>query len=55
MRPDGGGLFDVVDGPAGDDASVRPNQLLAVSLPHGPLAGERDAAARSSTPAGGRC
>src|SRR5262249_4213389 len=26
-----------VDGPGGDDASVRPNQLLAVSLPGGPL------------------
>ena len=33
----GGGLYDVVDGPAGDDASVRPNQLLAWSLPRGPL------------------
>lgn len=33
----GGGLYDVVDGPAGDDASVRPNQLLARSLPHAPL------------------
>lgn len=31
------GLFDVVDGPHGDDPSVRPNQLLAVSLPNGPL------------------
>jgi predicted glycogen debranching enzyme len=37
VRPDGEGLFDVVDGPEGDDASVRPNQLLAVSLPDGPL------------------
>jgi predicted glycogen debranching enzyme len=37
VRPDGLGLFDVVDGPGGDDASVRPNQLLAVSLPDGPL------------------
>ena len=37
-RPGGGGLLDVVDGPAGDDASLRPNQLLAVSLPHAPLA-----------------
>ena len=35
-RPDGLGLFDVVDGPNGDDASVRPNQLLALSLPFGP-------------------
>ncbi len=34
----GGGLLDVVDGPGGDDASVRPNQLLAASLPHGPHA-----------------
>jgi predicted glycogen debranching enzyme len=33
VRGDGLGLFDVVDGPDGDDASVRPNQLLAVSLP----------------------
>jgi predicted glycogen debranching enzyme len=36
-RPDNFGLYDVVDGTAGDDASVRPNQLLAVSLPHGPI------------------
>jgi len=32
-----GGLFDVLDGPDGDDASIRPNQLFAVSLPHSPL------------------
>jgi glycogen debranching enzyme len=31
-----GGLYDVV-GPAGDDASVRPNQLLAAALPGSPL------------------
>ena len=37
VRADGGGLFDVVDGPQGDDAAVRPNQLLGVSLPNGPL------------------
>ncbi len=37
MRADGLGLLDVVDGPNGDDASVRPNQLLAVSLPGSPL------------------
>jgi predicted glycogen debranching enzyme len=30
------GLIDVVDGPDGDDRSLRPSQLLAVSLPHGP-------------------
>ena len=47
VRADGHGLLDVVDGPDGDSASVRPNQLLAVSLPEGPfdvLGGERAAA-----------
>jgi len=39
VRPGGAGLFDVVDGPCGDDASVRPNQLLAVSLPGAPVTG----------------
>jgi predicted glycogen debranching enzyme len=34
----GGGLIDVADGPAGDDSALRPNQLLAISLPHAPLA-----------------
>lgn len=34
----GGALYDVLDGPAGDDASVRPNALLAVALPDAPLA-----------------
>jgi predicted glycogen debranching enzyme len=33
------GLFDVVDGLAGDDPAVRPNQLLAYSLPHAPMDG----------------
>ena len=33
----GGGLYDVVDGPAGDDDAVRPNQLVAFSLPYAPL------------------
>jgi 4-alpha-glucanotransferase len=32
-----GGLLDVIDGPGGDDASMRPNQIFAVSLPHSPL------------------
>jgi predicted glycogen debranching enzyme len=27
-------LYDVVDGPAGNDASLRPNQLFAIALPH---------------------
>ena len=38
LRTDGEGLYDVIDGPNGDDASVRPNQIFAVSLPHSPLA-----------------
>jgi predicted glycogen debranching enzyme len=29
-----GCLYDVVDGENGDDASFRPNQILAISLPH---------------------
>lgn len=33
-------LFDVVDGPQGNDAAVRPNQMFAVSLDHAIL--ERD-------------
>ncbi len=32
-----GYCYDVLDGPDGDDAALRPNQLLAVSLPHSPL------------------
>ena len=32
---------DVVDGPDGDDDTLRPNQILAVSLPHTPLSPER--------------
>jgi predicted glycogen debranching enzyme len=44
VRADGGGLLDVVDGPGGDDPAVRPNQLLAVSLPDGPLADDGNAA-----------
>ncbi len=39
----GGGLFDVVDGPEGNDATVRPNQIFAVSLPHSPLSAEQQA------------
>jgi predicted glycogen debranching enzyme len=40
-----GWLHDVVDGPDGDDDSLRPNQLLAYSLPHGPMRGQRPSAA----------
>jgi predicted glycogen debranching enzyme len=40
VLPDGGGLIDVLDGPWGDDASLRPNQILAVSLSASPLTPE---------------
>jgi predicted glycogen debranching enzyme len=39
-----GCLYDVVDGERGDDASIRPNQLFAISLTHPVLARERWAA-----------
>jgi len=32
-----GYCFDVLDGPEGDDASLRPNQIFAVALPESPL------------------
>jgi 4-alpha-glucanotransferase len=38
LRSDGEGLHDVIDGPDGTDERIRPNQILAVSLPHSPLA-----------------
>jgi predicted glycogen debranching enzyme len=41
---DGGGLLDVLDGPNGDDPSVRPNQIFAVSLFFSPLDVERQRA-----------
>lgn len=34
---DAGYCYDVLDGPGGDDGSLRPNQIFAVSLPHSPL------------------
>jgi predicted glycogen debranching enzyme len=40
----GGHLFDVVDGPEGDDPACRPNQVLAVCLRHPVLDKERWAA-----------
>lgn len=40
INPENGGLFDVIDGPNGNDPTVRPNQIFAVSLPASPL--ERD-------------
>ena len=39
-----GYCYDVLDGPGGDDARLRPNQLFAVSLPHSPLGGEKQRA-----------
>jgi predicted glycogen debranching enzyme len=36
-RPEQGYCADVLDGPDGDDPTLRPNQLLAVSLFHSPL------------------
>jgi predicted glycogen debranching enzyme len=41
---DGGYLYDVVDGPDGDDPTLRPNQIFALSLRHGLL---EDGRARS--------
>jgi 4-alpha-glucanotransferase len=43
VRPDGG-LFDVIDGADGNDATIRSNQIIAASLPHRAL----DAAARAA-------
>jgi 4-alpha-glucanotransferase len=37
IRPDGEGLYDVLDGPDGHDVQIRPNQIFAVSLAHSPL------------------
>jgi predicted glycogen debranching enzyme len=42
-----GWLHDVVDGPGGDDAALRPNQLLAWSLPRAPGGGDPAAALRA--------
>lgn len=38
---DGGYLYDVIDGPEGNDACLRPNQLLASSLHHAILDADR--------------
>ncbi len=38
---DGACLFDIVDSPEGDDMSLRPNQIIAVSLPNSPLDARR--------------
>ncbi len=39
--PAGGFLYDVVDGPAGDDGSLRPNQVIATALPETPLTADQ--------------
>jgi predicted glycogen debranching enzyme len=39
-----GYCYDVIDGPDGNDASLRPNQIFAVSLPHSPLPPDRQRA-----------
>ena len=36
-NPDLGYCYDVLDAPTGQDASLRPNQIFAVSLPESPL------------------
>ena len=51
-NPASGYCFDVLDGPNGNDPTLRPNQVLAVSLPECPLPADRqravvDACARS--------
>ena len=38
---DAGYCYDVIDGPAGPEGALRPNQILAVSLPASPLSVER--------------
>ena len=40
----GGHCHDVIDTPAGDDSTLRPNQILAVSLPASPLSPARQRA-----------
>ena len=56
--PKCGHLKDVINGPNGDKPHLRPNQILAVSLPHSPLSPEKQravvetCAARLYTPHG---
>jgi predicted glycogen debranching enzyme len=42
-----GWLYDVIDGPGGDDPALRPNQLLAWSLPHAPMPDRGEVAFRA--------
>src|SRR5204862_382574 len=43
VRPDGEGLYNVIDGPNGEDASIGPNQIFAASLPYSPLSSDDQA------------
>jgi predicted glycogen debranching enzyme len=43
-NPSAGYCYDVLDGPNGPEATLRPNQLFAVSLPHSPLTSEQQRA-----------
>jgi predicted glycogen debranching enzyme len=43
-NPELGYCFDVLDGPEGNATHLRPNQIFAVSLPHSPLAEDRQKA-----------
>ncbi len=46
-NPATGCLYDVLDGPDGDDAAIRPNQLMALALDSCPLSAEqRESAVR---------
>lgn len=40
-NPATGYLFDVLDGPEGNDAACRPNQIFSISLPHAVLSEDR--------------
>ncbi|MCB9458346.1 MAG: glycogen debranching enzyme family protein [Anaerolineaceae bacterium] len=40
----GGYCYDVIDGPDGADATLRPNQIFAVSLPNSPLSDDQQKA-----------
>jgi len=44
-RPDGEGLYDVIDGSDGADSRIRPNQIFAVNLPHSPFSQSAQAGA----------
>jgi len=39
-----GCCFDVIDGPSGNEACIRPNQIFAVSLPESPLSPQQQSA-----------